>query len=98
MKISDIIGRVLSQVTSGRWLITIAATYCLITLTRTLCNLMTQGSITLESSTYVAIVMSVLNSIGMVTVFYFQKNRNTEDINVNNGDNGSNPAAPPDKK
>lgn len=83
MKAIDIIGRVLAQITSGRWLITIAATYCLIVLTKTLCTLMIAGKITMEASTYVAIVMSVLNAIGMVTVFYFQKNRD-----VQNGDNG----------
>jgi len=40
----------------------------------------------MEASTYVAIVMSVLNAIGMVTVFYFQKNRDSQ--NGDNGDNG----------
>ena len=79
----DIWGKFISQVTSGRWLITIGAIYCLIALTKTLCALMIEGKVTLESSTYVAIVMSVLNSIGMVTVFYFQKPRIADDGNGN---------------
>jgi len=86
MKISDILGKFLAQITSGRWLITMAATYCLIKLTQTLCALMAQGLITLEAATYVAIVMSVLNTIGMVTVFYFQKSRNGEEVSNGNGE------------
>jgi hypothetical protein len=81
MKGLDIVGRVLGQFTSGRWLVTLAAAYCFILLTRTLCWMMEQGKITLEASTYVAIVMSILNTVGMVTVFYFQKQR--PDINGN---------------
>lgn len=87
MKGLDILGKIMAQVTSGRWLITIAATYCLIKLTHTLCDLMSQGKINLEASTYVAIVMSVLNAIGMVTVFYFQKTR-PGDGNGNGNGNG----------
>jgi hypothetical protein len=81
MKGLDILSRVMGQITSGRWLITIASAWCFILLTRTLCSLMEQGKITLEASTYVAIVMSILNTVGMVTVFYFQKQR--PDINGN---------------
>ena len=83
MKITDIIGRLCRQISSGRWIITIAATYCLIKLTQTLCTLMLEGKVVLETATYVAICMSVLNTVGMVTVFYFNKNRSYEE----NGDN-----------
>jgi hypothetical protein len=82
MKTSDIIGRVIAQVTSGRWIITVAATACLLWLTKTLCCLMEQGKIQLEPSTYIAIVMSVLNMIGTISIFYFQKPR----IDESNGD------------
>ena len=85
MKNSDIFGRIMAQVTSGRWLITVASIYCLVVLTKTLCALMANGKVTLETATYVAIVMSILNTVGMVTVFYFQKNRpdpNVQDPNV----------------
>jgi hypothetical protein len=75
MKAIDIIGRVLAQITSGRWLITIAATYCLIVLTKTLCTLMEQGKLVLETATYVAVVMSVLNVISTISIFYFNKSR-----------------------
>ena len=78
MKTSDIVSRVIAQMTSGRWIITVAATVCLVWLTKTLCVLMEQGKITLENSTYVAIVMSVLNMIGTISIFYFQKPRSDE--------------------
>jgi len=90
MQTSDIVGRIMSQITSGRWIITVAATFCLIKLTLTLCTLMVIGKIILETSTFVAIVMSVLNTVGMVTVFYFNKPRLNGDGNGNgNGDNGN---------
>jgi len=84
MKFEDIFGIIVKQITSGRWLITMASAWCFIMLTRTLCNLMEQGKITLEASTYVAIVMSILNTIAAISMFYFQKNRD----NNGNGDNG----------
>jgi len=80
MKTSVIIARIIAKVTSGRWLITMAAVVCLIKLSWTLCDLMMRGEVKLEAATYVAIVMGILNTIGMVTVFYFQKNR-TDDGN-----------------
>jgi hypothetical protein len=82
MKASDILGRIIAQVSSGRWIITVTAAICLMWLTKTLCFLMEQGIIELEASTYIAIVMSVLNTISLVTVFYFQKPRADE----SNGD------------
>lgn len=78
MKTSDIFARVIAQVTSGRWIITVTAAVCLMWLTQTLCSLMGQGKIELENSTYVAIVMSVLNMIGTISIFYFQKPRSDE--------------------
>jgi len=82
MKISGIINRVIAQVTSGRWIITVAATVCLVKLAWTLCDLMISGKVTLETATYVAIIMSILNTIGTITVFYFNKPRSDE----SNGD------------
>lgn len=82
MKISNMLGRVIIQITSGRWLITFASTLCLLWLTKTLCVLMEQGKIALENSTYVAIVMSVLNMIGTISIFYFQKHREVNPYNV----------------
>lgn len=81
MKFMDILNRVMAQVTSGRWLITVTAAFCLVLLTKTLCALMIEGKVLLESSTYVAIVMSILNVIGTISVFYFQKPRIAEDSN-----------------
>ena len=90
MKAIDIFGLVMRQITSGRWIVTVAATYCLIKLTSTLCVLMAMGKIILEASTYVAIVMSILNTIGTISIFYFNKNRPTDNGNGNgNGDNGN---------
>ena len=51
---TDIISQIMAQVFSGRWLITMAAIYCLSLLAKTLCALMEQGKISLEASTYVA--------------------------------------------
>jgi hypothetical protein len=85
MKFSDMIGRVLAQISSGRWIITVAATACLMKLSWTLCDLMTSGKVTLETATYVAICMSILNTIGTITVFYFNKPR-TDDGGNGNGD------------
>ena len=85
MKISNIFGRVITKITSGRWLVTMAATICLVMLTKTLCWLMVQGKITLEASTYVAVVMSVLNTIGAITMFYFQRDRNYNKL-IDNSD------------
>jgi hypothetical protein len=75
MKGLDILSRVLGQITSGRWLITVTAAFCLILLTKTLCTLMEQGKIVLESATYIAIVMSVLNVVSTISIFYFNKPR-----------------------
>ena len=89
---TDIVSKVMAQVFSGRWLITVAAIYCLSLLAKTLCILMEQGKITLEASTYVAIVMSILNTVSTIVIFYFQKNRSVDNSNGNgdtNGDNGS---------
>lgn len=80
--------RVMAQITSGRWIITVAATYCLIKLTNTLCCLMEQGEIVLEAATYVAIIMAVLNTVGMIVTFYFQKPRIAEDNDKENGEEG----------
>lgn len=77
----DILQKVLAQITSGRWIVTVAATYCLIKLTQTLCDLMAQGKITLEAATYVAVIMAILNTVGLITTFYFQKNRPDPDHN-----------------
>lgn len=88
MKISDMIGRALCQITSGRWIITIAATICLVKMAWTLCDLMICGKVILETATYVAICMSILNTIGMVTIFYFQKPR-TDDGNGDTNGNGN---------
>ena len=79
MKGLDILSRVLGQVTSGRWLITVTAAFCLILLTKTLCTLMEQGKIVLESATYIAIVMSVLNVVSTISIFYFNRPRPAED-------------------
>ncbi len=82
-----ICSRFLSQITSGRWLITLAAIYCLIRLTDTLCKLIESGKITLEAATYVAIIMAVLNTVGIIVTFYFNKIRPTDNGNGDsNGD------------
>jgi hypothetical protein len=80
---TNLAGKVTKQVTSGRWILTIASTYCLILLTQTLCKLMETGKITLEAATYVAIIMAVLNTISSIVMFYFNKNRPTDDGNSN---------------
>lgn len=77
--------RVVGQITSGRWLLTVASAVALLKLTWTICRLMEEGKITLETATYVAICMSVLNTIGLVTVFYFNKSRE----NDGNGNGGA---------
>jgi Na+/phosphate symporter len=79
----DIFIRVIRQVTSGRWIITMAGAFCLIILTKTLCALMIAGKITLETSTSVAVIMSILNLVGTVSIFYFNKDRTTLDDNGN---------------
>jgi len=90
MNISEMFSRVLGQITSGRWIITIAAAYCLIILAKTLCALMLEGKMELDTATYVAIVMAILNTIGLVTVFYFNKPRANEDTTINGIENGGN--------
>ena len=84
---TEITGRIMAQITSGRWIITIAAVYCLGLLTKTLCTLMTEGKITLEASTYVAIIMSILQTVGTIVIFYFQKNRPADSGDNGNSDN-----------
>lgn len=86
MSVIDIVSRFLSQVTSGRWLLTLGVIYCLTKLTDTLCTLMKEGKVTLETATYVAIVMSILNTVGMVAIFYFQKTRPGDGNGNGNGD------------
>ena len=80
---TDIVSKVAAQITSGRWIITIAATYCLIKLTETLCVLIKDGKITLESATYVAIIMAILNTVSSIVMFYFNKDRPTTNGNGN---------------
>ena len=82
---TDIISKVMSQVTSGRWIITIVASYCLVKLTDTLCKLIESGKITLEAATYVAIIMAVLNTIGTIVMYYFNKTRPTDNGNADDG-------------
>jgi len=81
----NILQRLLAQITSGRWIVTVVAAACLIMLTHTLCSLMIAGKIVLEAATYVAIIMAVLNTVQMVVTFYFQKNR-PDDNGYDNSD------------
>jgi hypothetical protein len=83
---TDIISKIMAQITSGRWIITVVASYCLIKLTDTLCQLIADGKITLEAATYVAIIMAVLNTIGTIVMYYFNKNRDTQNGENGNGD------------
>lgn len=83
MTSKDILQKLLAQITSGRWIVTVVAAACFVMLTHTLCSLMIAGKIVLEAATYITVVMAILNTISMVTVFYFQKNRPDPD---NNGD------------
>jgi len=81
----DILQKLLAQITSGRWIVTVVAAICFVLLTHTLCTLMMAGKVVLEAATYVAIIMAVLNTISMVVTFYFQKNR-PDDNGNGNGD------------
>jgi len=87
MVIMDILNRLLAKISSGRWIITVVSIYCLLTLTKTVCSLMESGQIVFESSTYIAIIMSVLNTVGLITAFYFNKSRPTDTVNCNAGCN-----------
>lgn len=87
---TDIFNKVFTQIFSGRWLITVGAIYCLVKLTATLCEQIKADKIIMEASTWVAIIMAILNTVASIVMFYFSKNRPQDALsgNVNVSGNG----------